>query len=142
MAADPAPWCLTIASDLRLLALARAFVEGVCQSAGCDAKATDAIVMATDEAVNNIIRHAHFGHPEANIQIQCFLHSDRIEVALAHTLAGYNRHEIKQFMRVNRLLDADHPEALPPERKKRRPRRNRVARFADLSPHTRPPPAS
>jgi serine/threonine-protein kinase RsbW len=82
MAADPAPWCLTIASDLRLLALARAFIEGVCQSAGCDAKATDAIVMATDEAVNNIIRHAHHGHPEANIQIQCFLHPDRIEVRL------------------------------------------------------------
>ncbi len=26
--------------------------------------------------------HAHRGHPEATIQIQCFLHPDRIEVRL------------------------------------------------------------
>src|SRR6185437_15377546 len=69
-------------SDLGLLALVRAFVEGVCQAAGCDEKTTHAIVMATDEAVNNVIRHAHQGHPEATVQIQCFLHADSIEVNL------------------------------------------------------------
>jgi anti-sigma regulatory factor (Ser/Thr protein kinase) len=78
----PVPWNLTIASDLRLLALARSFLEGVCQVAGCDDRTTDAIVMATDEAVNNVIRHAHRGRPEANLQIQCFLYDDRIEVRL------------------------------------------------------------
>ncbi len=82
MAAKPAPWNLTIASDLRLLALVRAFIEGVCQVADCDGRTTDAVVMATDEAVNNVMRHAHRGHPEATIQIQCFVHSDRIEVCL------------------------------------------------------------
>jgi serine/threonine-protein kinase RsbW len=82
MTAKPAPWSLTIASDLRLLALARAFVEGVCQVAGCDEKTTHAIIMATDEATNNIMRHAHQGRPEAAIQIQCFLHPDSIEVRL------------------------------------------------------------
>jgi hypothetical protein len=92
--------------------------------------------------VETVNSQLHGGFVEIDKGYVHLLHSDRIEVALAHTLAGYNRHEIKQFMRVNRLLDADHPEALPPERKKRRPRRNRVARFADLSPHTRPPPAS
>jgi anti-sigma regulatory factor (Ser/Thr protein kinase) len=82
MAAKPEPWKLTIASELRLLPLARAFIEGVCQAAGCDARTTDDVVMATDEAVNNIMRHAHRGHPEATIQIQCFLHTDSIEVRL------------------------------------------------------------
>ncbi|HZV07712.1 MAG TPA: ATP-binding protein [Gemmataceae bacterium] len=82
MAAKPEPWKLTIASDLRLLPLARAFIEGVCQAAGCDAHTTDDVVMATDEAVNNIIRHAHRDHPEATIQIQCYLHADCIEVRL------------------------------------------------------------
>lgn len=82
MAGEPAPWNLTIASDLRLLALVRAFVEGVCLVAHCDEKTTDAVVMATDEAVNNIMRHAHHGRPEATIQIQCFLHPDRIEINL------------------------------------------------------------
>lgn len=82
MAGKPAPWNLTISSDLRLLALVRAFVEGVCLVARCDEKTTDAVVMATDEAVNNIMRHAHLGRPEATIQIQCFLHPDCIEIHL------------------------------------------------------------
>ena len=76
------PWCLTIPSDLRLLALARAFVEAVCRVAGLDDKATNAIVMATDEATNNVIRHAHRGHPESPLQIQCFFAPDGIEVHL------------------------------------------------------------
>jgi serine/threonine-protein kinase RsbW len=82
MAVKPAPWNLTIASDLRLLSLVRAFVEGVCLVARCDEKTTHAVVMATDEAVNNIMRHAHLGRPEATIQIQCFLRADSIEVCL------------------------------------------------------------
>jgi anti-sigma regulatory factor (Ser/Thr protein kinase) len=82
MAAQPEPWNLTIPSDLRLLPLARAFVEGVCQAAGCDERTTGAVVVAVDEAINNIMRHAHRGHPEATLQIQCFLHADRIEICL------------------------------------------------------------
>jgi serine/threonine-protein kinase RsbW len=82
MAAQPAPWSLTIASDLRLLPLVRSFVEGFCQVAGCDDKVTDAVVMATDEATNNIMRHAHEGHPESTINIKCFFHPDSIEVQL------------------------------------------------------------
>lgn len=82
MASDEAPWTLTIPSDLRLLALARAFVQAVCQVAGFDDRATHAIVMATDEATNNVIRHAHSGHPEAPLQIQCLFVKDGIEVRL------------------------------------------------------------
>jgi serine/threonine-protein kinase RsbW len=82
MSVKPPPWSLTIASDLRLLALVRGFVESVCQVAGCDEKTTHAVVMATDEATNNVMRHAHEGHPEATIQIQCFLNPDGIEVCL------------------------------------------------------------
>lgn len=82
MSAQPEPWKLIIASDLRLLSLTRAFIAGACQAAGCDTPTTDDVVMATDEAVNNIMRHAHRGNPEATIQIQCFLHTDRIEVRL------------------------------------------------------------
>lgn len=82
MSAKPPPWNLSIPSDLGLLPLVRSFVEAACSVAGCDGRTTDAVVMATDEAVNNIMRHAHRGHPEATIQIQCFLHPDSIEVHL------------------------------------------------------------
>jgi anti-sigma regulatory factor (Ser/Thr protein kinase) len=80
--APTAPWTLTIPSDLALLPLARAFVGAVCEAAGCDEKTTHAIVMATDEATNNIMRHAHRDQPDKPIQIQCFPGADCFEVRL------------------------------------------------------------
>ncbi|MGH7171937.1 MAG: ATP-binding protein [Gemmataceae bacterium] len=97
MSGKPAPWSLTITSDLGLLALARAFMEGVCHVAGCDNRTTDAVVMATDEAVNNVMRHAHRGHPEATLQIQCFLHADRIEVRLLDEGAPFDLAAVPHF---------------------------------------------
>jgi anti-sigma regulatory factor (Ser/Thr protein kinase) len=82
MVNEAVPWTLTIGSDLRLLSLARAFVEGICQVAGFDEATTHAIVLATDEATNNIMRHAHQGRPEIPIHIQCYLKADSIEIRL------------------------------------------------------------
>ena len=82
MGSEGRPWTLTLTSDLRLLALARAFVEGVCQVAGFDERSTHAIVLATDEAINNVIRHAHQGQPDALIQVRCYFRSDGLEIHL------------------------------------------------------------
>jgi serine/threonine-protein kinase RsbW len=82
MPVDSPPWSLTIPSDLRLLALARAFVEAVCQVAGLDDRATNAVVLATDEATNNVMRHAHRDRPNAQLLIQCFVRDDRVEIRL------------------------------------------------------------
>jgi serine/threonine-protein kinase RsbW len=82
MPVDSPPWSLTIPSDLRLLALARAFVEAVCQVAGLDDRATNAVVLATDEATNNVMRHAHRDRPNAQLLIQCFVRGDRVEIRL------------------------------------------------------------
>jgi serine/threonine-protein kinase RsbW len=82
MAHDRAPWTLTIPSDLRLLALARCFIESACQVAGLDEHTTHSVVLACDEATNNIMRHAHQNNPDALVQIQCHLRSDAIEILL------------------------------------------------------------
>ena len=82
MASEPPPWSLTIPSDLRLLGLARAFVEAVCQVAGLDDRATHAVVLATDEAANNVMRHAHHDNPDAPLLIQCYIRPGAIEVRL------------------------------------------------------------
>jgi serine/threonine-protein kinase RsbW len=76
------PWNLTIASDLRLLSLTRAFVEGICLVAGFDENFTHAVVLATDEATNNVMRHAHQGNPDAQLQIQCSFRADGIEIRI------------------------------------------------------------
>jgi serine/threonine-protein kinase RsbW len=82
MPCEPSPWSLTIPSELRLLGLARAFVEAVCQVAGLDESTTNAVVIATDEATNNIMRHAHRDRPDAPVQIRCYFLSEGIEVHL------------------------------------------------------------
>jgi len=73
---------LTIPSELRMLTVARAFVEAVCQTRSVDKRIAQAIMLATNEALSNIIRHAHRNQPEAQIQIQCRGDSQSFEVAL------------------------------------------------------------
>lgn len=74
------PLTLTLPSDLRLLAVARCFIEAACRAGGLDPKTTDAVVLATHEAANNVIRHAHHHRPDAQLQIQCVLDGDAVEV--------------------------------------------------------------
>jgi serine/threonine-protein kinase RsbW len=50
--------------------------------AGLDESATTAVVMAADEATNNVMRHAHRGQPEALLQIQCFVGGDSVEIRI------------------------------------------------------------
>lgn len=90
MAPESLPMTLTIPSDLRLLGLANDFIETVCKIGGLDGTTTTAVVLATNEAVSNIIRHAHRDHPEASIQIQCRLESGAIEVCLLDEGAPFN----------------------------------------------------
>src|SRR3954468_15439815 len=82
MVPEAPAWSLTIPSDLRLLGLARAFVEAVCQVAGLDERTTHAIVLATDDATNNVMRHAHQDTPNAQLQIRCYVRPDGIEIHL------------------------------------------------------------
>lgn len=82
MGSDPKPWTLIMPSDLRLLALARSFVESACQVAGMDERTTHAVVLATDEAANNVMRHAHRDLPLAFLQIHCFVRPDAVEIQL------------------------------------------------------------
>ncbi len=73
---------MTIPSDLRLLPVARVFVEAVCQVGGLEPQTTDAVVLALHEAASNVIRHAHRGDSAAQLQIQCYLRPDAVEVHL------------------------------------------------------------
>ena len=77
-----APFTLTIPSDLRMLAVARAFLEAVCQTEQLDRNTVHAVVLATGEAVTNIIRHAHCNRAEIPLQICCWLSSETVEIVL------------------------------------------------------------
>ena len=59
--ADACPFSLTIPSELRLLPVARLFVEAVCQSAGLDPAAVNAVVLAVNAM---IFLQAFYGQSE------------------------------------------------------------------------------
>jgi serine/threonine-protein kinase RsbW len=79
---DPArsTFTLTLPSDLRYVAIARSFVESVCEAANLDAGVISAVVLATNEAANNVVRHAHRDQPDAAWQLSLCLDDASIEI--------------------------------------------------------------
>src|SRR5689334_5926749 len=73
---------LTMPSDPRMLSVARTFVEAVCAARQVDRQSINAIVLATGEAVTNIVRHAHRDRPECSFQVECRIGTDTVEVIL------------------------------------------------------------
>jgi len=82
MPPDHPPLTLTIPSDLRMLSVARSFIDAVCQVCDLDKNTLNAIVLAAGEAVSNVIRHAHGDRPGAQVQLQCRLLPDVLEILL------------------------------------------------------------
>lgn len=71
-------FALTLPSDLRMLSVARSFVEAVCQACDLERSLVHALVLATGEAVTNIVRHAHRDLPQAEMQIHLELRADGV----------------------------------------------------------------
>src|SRR5207244_3030889 len=83
MAPEHPPLTLIVPSDLRMLSVTRSFVEAVCQVGGLDKGTVHAVVLATGEAVSNVIRHAHRDRAGAQLQVQCRVLAGAIEVAVS-----------------------------------------------------------
>ena len=71
---------LRIASDPRWLRLARLIVEQCCREFGFARSPTREIVMAVDEAVANVMRHAYRGETSRPIRIVCRCARGALEV--------------------------------------------------------------
>jgi serine/threonine-protein kinase RsbW len=73
---------LTIPSNPRMLSVARAFVEAVCVARQVDRNTIQALVLATGEAVTNVVRHAHRDQPDLSFEIQCRVGQETVEVVV------------------------------------------------------------
>ena len=62
-------FALSLPSDLRMLSVARTFVEAACQACELERGLVHAMVLATGEAITNIVRHAHRDRVDAEMQI-------------------------------------------------------------------------
>ena len=68
---DGATFSLTLPSDLRMLSVARSFVEAACEAYRLDRATRHALMIVTGEAITNIVRHAH--QNRSGTQIEIFL---------------------------------------------------------------------
>lgn len=82
MSVDLPTFTLTLPSETRVLSVARAFVESICHAFDFDRRSTNSIVLATGEAVTNILRHAHRDLPEATLTIQVMVEHHTVTVLL------------------------------------------------------------
>ena len=65
-----------------MLPLARQFVESVGRIFACDECAIESLQLATHEALQNIIRHAHCQRGDAQLEIHVFPRHDGLELHL------------------------------------------------------------
>ena len=88
---------LTIPSDLSFLPLARAFAEAACRQRGFDESATAAVVLAVNEALSNVIRHAHRDRPDTLVHLECVFRPDGLEVRLTDEGPPFNLAGVPQL---------------------------------------------
>jgi hypothetical protein len=91
------------------------------------------------ETVNSML---HGGFIDIDKNFVRLLNTGRIDGLLAHSLAGYNRWAMRQWDRIHRLLAPTDPDALPPEKANRLPRKERVKRYEDILPMSGAPPGA
>lgn len=67
---DGPTFTLTLPSELRMLSVARTFVEAVCQTCQLERPVLHALVLVTGEAITNIVRHAHRHQPRTEMEMR------------------------------------------------------------------------
>ena len=80
MLSQQVPFRLVLPSDLKLLPLARHFVETVGEFFTCDGCVIESLQLATHEALQNTIRHAHWQRGDALLEIHIIPREDAIEL--------------------------------------------------------------
>jgi serine/threonine-protein kinase RsbW len=88
---------LSLPSDLRLLPVARAFVEAICLAGHVGQELTDTIVLAADEALNNAIRHAHGNDIALTVLLSCVVKSEEIEIVVHDEGAPFDLAAVPQL---------------------------------------------
>lgn len=74
-----------MASDVRYLPVVRGAVGALTAAIGWDEAECRAIVLALDEAIANIIRHAYGGRSDGLIELQCRETADGLAISMLDT---------------------------------------------------------
>ena len=75
---DGPTFSLMLPSELRMLSVARGFVESVCEAYRLDRATTHALVIVAGEVVTNIVRHAHQNRPGSKMELHLHIMPDAV----------------------------------------------------------------
>lgn len=75
---DASNFAITLPSELRMLSVARSFVEAVCEACRLDRGTSHALIIVTGEAFSNVIRHAHVNQPDRQMEIRLQVTADSV----------------------------------------------------------------
>lgn len=95
--AESPTYSLTIPSDLAMLSTARNFVESVGACCGLEPRVIRNLVLATAEAVSNIVRHAHRNVTGAKIQVLFQVQPDRVVLSFLDEGAPFDITAVPHF---------------------------------------------
>ncbi|HZZ78210.1 MAG TPA: ATP-binding protein [Gemmataceae bacterium] len=88
---------LTFPSELRMLSVARNFVDAICDAYRLDRTMTHALVIVTGEAVTNIVRHAHQNRPDSQIEMHLHLLPDSAELTFIDQGAPFDLEAVPEL---------------------------------------------
>jgi serine/threonine-protein kinase RsbW len=80
---DGATFSLILPSELRMLSVARSFIEAACEAYRLDRTMTNALMIVTGEAITNIVRHAHQNRTGTQIEIHLQIQKDAAVMTFA-----------------------------------------------------------
>lgn len=75
---DGTTFSLTLPSELRMLSVARSFIEAACEAYRLDRATRHALMIVTGEALTNIVRHAHQNRAGTQIEIHLQIQQDAV----------------------------------------------------------------
>ena len=78
-ARGPLSFQVKLASDPRLLSVVRSAVSELAAVSGFEDEQCQRIMMAVDEALSNVIRHAYKNRCDREIEVSCQAYADRLE---------------------------------------------------------------
>ncbi len=99
------PLRLCISSSPTHLPIVRAALEKLCEKMGFDAEAVGQVVLAADEALTNIIRHAYCGEEGRQIDIELTPQYDGAGPRLRIAIRDYGQHVDPSRIRSRDLGD-------------------------------------
>ena len=94
---DGPSFSLALPSELRMLSVARSFVDAVCQAYRLDRTTTHALVIVTGEAVTNIVRHAHQNRPGSQMEMHLQILADSVVITFRDEGAPFDLESVPEL---------------------------------------------